>query len=906
MNHPAEKTLFHFGTQLDGWRACLPRLRLNEMTGGLAALLDQLELRLGVPHSKASYVSRVTHYADALSEAQRQHPRFYAASLKKNALATAEMLLRWRDDLVMGGWMGQASHGFSVRLNDLAAVELLASQEVRSGDGDRIRVIQEVLDAGVVAPLDVVVMGGKASLPGRLVCLLDKLDAKFQEMPSFMLGDKNTNLRRGQDALLGSSMSIDWNPNDDDTLVLCTAFSEMTLAQAAAQWMTDSSVSRAVLATSSLSALSAAVRGLDKPAPGWNAISAERPILQFLRLALRLRWQPLDPKHLLEFLVHPVSPLPSRLRYGLASALAEKPGIASSEWNDAVQKAKALASSSDAEKATGEESGIDTKMKEWILISRYDPLDGADGSQLNETCERVKDWALRRSAVEKCGATTHLWQKLASVAGELGSVFGRKSKVPLHEVDHLLMLAEGQGASREHAMAELGSVPIWNDPSAVLESVDEIFWWFAEKPAPPPITVWTRFEIEALSSHGVHLVPTEAVIQARHRAAMQPLLAAKQRVRLFLPQVRGGDSIKHHPLLDELRVLASGKPVPRCDLDVAIASEKTMPGILKHTRKPLPALRRWWTMRQPELLQARSQESYSSLHLLVRQPFAWVLQYGARLREGAVGSFTIVADSRQRGNLLHRVTEKLFSDECGIDWKSVSREAFNIWMESEWRTLLETEGANLLLPGARSDAEQLRQQGLRVIWQLIEQLRSAGVIEATADVKPQGAPFRQNALVTGRVDLLIKRAGSPSTAVVDLKLGGRGVRRAELEQNSALQLAVYAYLLAASNGGEWPMTAFFILNDGIMLAPKGDGFFPGSTEVGVKNATPGPKACWNDFLGVWDWRRAQLDQGLIEVPVAGAALTATDPLAPDPRWQPDPDEFRQDIYQALTGWRTDA
>jgi hypothetical protein len=219
---------------------------------------------------------------------------------------------------------------------------------------------------------------------------------------------------------------------------------------------------------------------------------------------------------------------------------------------------------------------------------------------------------------------------------------------------------------------------------------------------------------------------------------------------------------------------------------------------------------------------------------------------------------------------------------------------------------LETEGANLLLPGAQSDAEQFRQQTQRVIWQLIEQLRAAEVTCVGADVRPKDAPFRNNARLNGHIDLVVKRRGMPSVAVIDLKLGGKKDRRSDLEKNTALQLAVYGYLLACESGGEWPRTAFFILGDGTMLAPTGDGFFPNAIGVGVKASPSGAQACWNDFLKVWDWRRAQLDEGQIELPVAGAELAETDPVPPDPRWATDVRAKRYDGYDALTGWRTDA
>ena len=61
-------------------------------------------------------------------------------------------------------------------------------------------------------------------------------------------------------------------------------------------------------------------------------------MLQTLALALALRWEPLDPRDLLAFLIHPVSPMNDGLRDKLACAVAERPGIGGMEWNRAIEE----------------------------------------------------------------------------------------------------------------------------------------------------------------------------------------------------------------------------------------------------------------------------------------------------------------------------------------------------------------------------------------------------------------------------------------------------------------------------------------------------------------------------------------------------------------------------------------
>ena len=55
-------------------------------------------------------------------------------------------------------------------------------------------------------------------------------------------------------------------------------------------------------------------------------------------MALRMLWKPIDPNLLLQFLAHPVGPLPKRIRYPLAQIVAESPGLGGRPWKKALHK----------------------------------------------------------------------------------------------------------------------------------------------------------------------------------------------------------------------------------------------------------------------------------------------------------------------------------------------------------------------------------------------------------------------------------------------------------------------------------------------------------------------------------------------------------------------------------------
>jgi hypothetical protein len=123
-----------------------------------------------------------------------------------------------------------------------------------------------------------------------------------------------------------------------------------------------------------------------------------------------------------------------------------------------------------------------------------------------------------------------------------------------------------------------------------------------------------------------------------------------------------------------------------------------------------------------------------------------------------------------------------------------------------------------------------------------------------------------------------------------------------LVESSYLQLAVYAQLVH-QNEQRWPALGYFIVRDSRLLVLDSD-FFPEAT---VEQPANGENALqfWQRVETTWQWRREQLDRGLIEVSVCDTE--------PDETSNPGdlalalPDTFDSfDDYRALTGWRSDA
>jgi hypothetical protein len=94
---PIERVVL-LGFSLDGpVHAAAPKL--GEVHFGPASFLRDLELRLGLPTVDERPALRLARWTSRLREVM-QPEDFYAKSFLADELGTAELLLKWRDDLV--------------------------------------------------------------------------------------------------------------------------------------------------------------------------------------------------------------------------------------------------------------------------------------------------------------------------------------------------------------------------------------------------------------------------------------------------------------------------------------------------------------------------------------------------------------------------------------------------------------------------------------------------------------------------------------------------------------------------------------------------------------------------------------------------------------------------------------
>ena len=727
------------------------KLLFDELTCGPRGFLQLLETRLGLRSLPASNVPACAPIPQSRGGSGKDQPVFFKESSRQDSLATARVLLRWRDELIVSGWNGLATESDQPRLQDLASLEKIVKTMVEPGEADRLAAVSLELETRSPGEIQLVVLDEKEHLPFLWQKVCDRLQAHYAKDPEWSAKGATTDLARYQACLAGATAEK-FKPKNDGSLLVLTAHSEITLARAAAQIIAlrDKKDHLTLIAGSQAGVLDQALIAEDEPLLGLQLRSSARPIPQLLILALRLCWLPADPGAMLEFLTHPSSPVGKLLRRHLSEALAASPGIGGPTWNEAVADARAFMGKlavKDEIKAALQK--MDEDLDRWILIERFNPETGAPGAKLSEFCMQLARWGAARAAKldEDDIAGGHL-KLLSSIASELAEVLVGYPTISRLELEQFLKELCSTGWEGEVFVPQLGHATCAHHPQAVIDPVEQIIWWDFSEPSENKPFPWTQSEIHAFQSQGAHFISLETQAALKAKSWLRPMLAVKKQLILVLPKQREGKPLTGHPLLARLLALTEGNPprLPTRDLDRELFSQKALAPLVFTTldHRPLPAPKRWWKLSDGKLLGARGTESYSSLEKFIYKPFGWVLNYPAKLQQGPVTSLKLKPDFALKGTLLHRMLDLLLaSASTDVNWLACTRSDLDKWCDRSWPTLLEQEGATLLLPGNLADNLSLLELAKRALWELLQQLRAAKVASARTQSKTGGCAIHR-------------------------------------------------------------------------------------------------------------------------------------------------------------------
>ena len=509
-------------------------------------MLDLLETRLGLGGEWPAQPIRVIQYQQCLVAADNAK-RFYSRSLNVDALAVSRVLLRWRDEWVSAGWDGFSADADSQRIQDMAAVEVLACDRLGKGMSDRLRTVIQSLETRNPGIDEVRLIDAIEQLPPVWQQLFSKLPCVLATIDTWdgITAEAATDLGALQHALLTNTRV---SFKGDGSFFVMEADSEHTLSLGIVgaftgpdPWPLESTT---VISGKGGVVLDEGLRSADLPVSGRTSRSLWRPASQVLPLALSLVWKPLDPHRLLEFLTHPVCPVRQPLRSRLARVAANTPGIGGADWDQTIDKARTEAiAKADGDLKAGRT--IDDMVDRWLGLPRFDPDIGAPVAMLAEHCARVARWAAGRANLQDLSdahrTTFLIAQRQASAAAEAIDEVAKGDNETLTrlQLERLIEEVMATGAERPDLEAECGHVHVVGQAGAVINPIDRILWWDFSAPVLPRKWPWSPAELSELQRHGANLPSVDALLQFMARTWLRPVMAARRQLILVMPRRRG-------------------------------------------------------------------------------------------------------------------------------------------------------------------------------------------------------------------------------------------------------------------------------------------------------------------------------------------------------------------------------
>jgi len=780
---------------------------------GPLGLLDRLETELGLGGLRASPTARACRLAAPLAG----RSGWWRASYEADPIGTCKRLLRDRDTLALWGWRGEAA---SDRLAELWA----ATTDAPPGLPDRLGDVHAALVGSRVDVEAIDVMSPIATLPPAWAALFAQLGEAGVTVTEVQ---PTTAVPSGDLALARAGRFV---PTGDGSLMMLRPHGPLAAADEIAASLAALASLAGVVIVGGDEVLGAALSrhglprlGADAPLPASSAL---------IRLVIEAAFEPMEPSDLHALLCLDPGPVPRRVAYPLIGALKNFPSRRSELWRDAMAKGLARCDES-WRRSVGER-----------LSALLMPVASRDGTiAATEICRRlqiVATWA--RSRAE---AMPTLWAvaRLASDASVLIELFGATA-LPLTQLYRVC--DELEGDSRTIAPTEAGLAAVAR-PGAVLAPAEVIVWWGFTRDSAPTLPR-LRLSVEerrGLARLGVAPPDAGALMEAEAARWRRPLEMASRALVLVCPTTNeAGAPSFPHPLWDELR---SGMPLAGDAARLEVrriqipATARRRPVTLRAL--PTPGI----SIRTGTAIALREQESPSSLERLIGCSLSWALHYHGQLQPG-LSEGPLAPSPPLYGKLAHHLLARVFGPGALSPEEAASRA--EAMVDADLAGLCES----LALPRYQVERAHLKQV-------IVDSARELGAFLTATGATVRGVELEASRTlagiaIAGTADMVL----STPDVILDLKWG-RTANREKLATGTALQLAIYAELLAS--GSTRPEVGYFAMKSQELFGE------PGSVLPRVQ--IPGKAMAsdtWHGTVTTLARRRTELADGILVAPAA--------------------------------------
>jgi len=861
----------YFGLELDD----LVYKGQEETKGGISylgpkGLLYMLESHLGLTgHPTNNQYLRIEQYRQIIQNYLETYGEaFFESSFEADQFATAAALLDRRDELKIAGWDFSIDENSPQRIQVIAMIEKMLIEEAKEkpslldhGFADRFIDVLTNLEKRKHPIKELYLNEPFELLPTHFQQLFKQLEKKdvqihLLEQPKTV---GNNDLSKFKQAILSPS-SDKQNLEGDGSLLILEARRETDAAAYLAKLFAKNQQWKPLCLIPDMNrALDNAFIQEGLPSMGILSASQARPSLQILKLITTFLWKPIDPFKILEFVSLSVKPLDDNLAKRIAAQMAHSPGLYSDSWNRTIARYFDELDDRAAADSRIDKGKIRFQYKMWFDRRKYDISKAVPKDEVIEIFTYLAQWAFDEFEVggSKNTSLNVLSAQAKRITDLLEVLPDSKNFLSHLELERIVrtIYEPSPVTFREREKESLQYV---YQPSAILESADEVVWWnFIDNQATQSFSNWYQKELDYLADLKISLQQPHQKNQITIWQRKRPILQAQKRLVLILPDSVDGKEVQPHPLHGDLQAAFSNHESIIFD----ITSEKGRPNFESHFQMPgsteleptkLGAPPPFVKVDAPDL-DFREYETFTSLDALFYYPYQWVFKYKINLYKSSI--LSILPDSTLMGNLAHRFFELLFKEDIH-DW---NQQQIWDWVDQEKGKLFAREGAVLLMYGREPERQSFINKIKYAAWSLVSLIQNNGwkVIGSEKDLEGtfEGKEIRAKA------DLVLQRG--EELAVVDLKWRGLNRRKSIIKNEEDLQLVTYSRLL--TDDDTWAHTAYFIIEEGKMIARNNLAFEEATAVAPDADYKEVNNRIWDKMLKTYRWRVEQLKKGEVEI-----------------------------------------
>ena len=760
---------------------------------GPLGLLSELELRSGLSRLYPGQSSRLLGYCEALGQYGQNFPQpdtlFYWKSFCADMLSTSRRLLQWRDSLVYARvkHMGSVPEGVSEGARDIIStlldVEEYFNDESSAGDRwDRLSKEEGYLPSDWVIEVRM-----KEDLvdPVILDCL-KRSGAKctfVSELPKV------------------------------NHAVRMLKFSNLVDGY---QWaMTQDNAKEHIYINKDNISLNAVLDALGEANVSAEASGVYTRISQLFSSGMKLFISPVDYDALVSYLSVPVHPLNEyqtagkSLRWSLLKHLQSQGGFgmddkSGQDWNSIVAQSQPYDGNEDA-------FPLEYALGQWKKTASL--------TEIEKYCAAWSAWCAGKAASAKDISVRQQLQTIKENFDVFPKFLKLTGKQSFNEVELLVNIAAAASdASYDTDFAATGSIEAVKDIKSIAEPCETAVWMDCYDQGMPgyEYSFLNASDIRALNDAGMVIPLYESQLQAdavtRHLAYAN---ITKQLTILTPEKVEGRKCYPQHlphwdgDAEDMTAWVPSGRFIPMA----APRTQKMTYEVDSDVFAGLKKLRKDGGMR-------RDKESFSSLNMLIQNPFDYVMQYLLGCSESGKANLSSV-----KGNVVHRLFDKAVT--ASKDWSGIKK-ALKDDFDVNFEESLNEVGVELLSIENKLECTLFRNT--------VRETSIPGFIEFVEENNLEIAGSEVNILVEfeeigsfeAKVDLVLKNSEG-RYVIADLKWTDSQVkmRQDEIQNNTEMQLALYAEAVGRHYGaGDASCVAavgYFMLRQGVFLTAS-DGF----------------------------------------------------------------------------------